>query len=83
MVKRKFILLLLSHCCDIAAASDMSAVRYVVAGKRSYITCMKTREDNISVEMAGKRFVKDTNMIRSRFVEILRNSTKTVEDGKN
>lgn len=47
---------------------DSSTVRYGVAMKRRCVRCLVTGKDITSGEVAGERSVKDTKMIRSRFL---------------
>lgn len=45
-------------------------VLHVVVVSRPFVRCIETRNDVVSGEVAGERFVRRTKMIRSRFLEI-------------
>lgn len=59
----------------------MSAVRHGVAVKRSFARCIVPGEENFSSEGASERSERDTRMIKSRFLEKLRNDRESVKDG--
>lgn len=58
----------------------MSAVRHVAAVKRCCSRGMVTGEDILRVEMTGERSVRDTKMIRNRFLKVPKNSIWSIED---
>lgn len=66
---------------DIAKVKNTSAVIHGVAVKRTFVSCMGTKEDIISSDMAGDRSVRDIKMIKIRSLEIPRSDTRSVENG--
>lgn len=73
-------LLLVSYCFHISGDKKMSAVQHLVAKKRLFARRMVTGEDIISNEMAGKRSIKNTKMVRSGISGNPRSNRGIVED---
>lgn len=55
-------------------------MRNDVAVERPLVICTVIRNDIISAEMTSETSVRDTKIIRSRFLEIERNKTASVRD---
>lgn len=72
--------LLVSYCCDIPEANDMSEVRHGVAVRRPFVRYVVPEEDIISGEKAFKRTVMESKMTRSSVLETSRKAAKSVED---
>lgn len=59
----------------------MSVVRYGVAVNRPSVKVLVTGEDVISGKISVERFVREAKVLSSRFLEILKNNTWSVEGG--
>lgn len=79
-VQWKCVFMLVSYCCDIPDSKEISAELRGVAVRSPCDKCMLTGEDVTSGEIGYKRSVKDTKIIRSRYIGILRSNTGVVED---
>lgn len=65
----------MSYCFDIPAARDFSAARRGVAVEIPCVPCMVTEKIIIIGRMASKRSVKDTTIVRMRYMAALKKRT--------
>lgn len=72
---------LVSYCCDITDAKDMSTVRKSVAVKRPHIKSMVYGEDIVSHEFDNERSVRETKTVKIHFLEISTKDTGSVNVG--
>lgn len=75
---RKSMSLLVLYYCDIFEFKDTSRVRYSVAAMRYCVRSRETEGNIFTANMADERSVKETKMVKSRFLESTRKNAKSV-----
>lgn len=78
LVQWKCVPLLVSYICDSFEAKSMSDRQESVAVSRPHVRCKVAGENIVGRQMAGQRFVTDTKMIRSSFLEIPRKKQRAL-----
>lgn len=80
LIEWECVLFMVLNFCDILDGTKISKVRYDIAVKRSYVSCMMTGEDMVSGQMTYGRSLTDTKMVRRSLLEAPRSKVACVCD---